>query len=102
MPISNRHKIMARNIKIELYSHDRDFIVDLIYYGLQETVLKKLKQARPNKHGIITCAVDEYALRDMIGYLSLEANHNKKNLYKNGPVILLTCWNYTNSFNPDS
>ena len=69
---------MARNIKIELYSDDRDFIVDLIYYGLQETVLKKLKRARPNKHGIITCVVDEYALGDMIGYLSLEANHNKK------------------------
>jgi hypothetical protein len=69
---------MAKTINIELYTVERDFIVDLIEYALLDELLNKLKRAKPDKENIINICLDEYDLEQLIGNLSLEANHNKK------------------------
>ena len=71
---------MNRTINIELYADERDFIVDLLGYALLDDLLNNLKQAKHNRENIITICVDEYNLEQLIGNLSLEANHNKKRL----------------------
>lgn len=69
---------MAKTIHVELYSDERDFIVELIEYALLDDLLNKLKQAKPNRKNIINICLSEYDLEQLIGNLSLEANHNKK------------------------
>jgi hypothetical protein len=43
-----------------------------------EELLSKLKYAKPNAENILTVRLDQYDLDQLIGNLSLEANHNKK------------------------
>mgnify|MGYP003611568285 CR=1 FL=1 len=69
---------MAKTISVELYVEERDFIIELIKYALSDELLKKIRQAKPNKENIIKICLDRYDLEDLIGNLSLEANHNKK------------------------
>ena len=69
---------MAKTINVELYIDEKNFIVDLLEYALLDDLLNKLKQAKPNRENIINICLDEYDLEQLIGNLSLEANHNKK------------------------
>lgn len=43
-----------------------------------DALLNKLKRAKPNRENIINICFDGYDLEQLIGNLSLEANHNKK------------------------
>ncbi len=69
---------MAKTINIELYADERDFIVECLEYALLDDLLIKLKQSKPNKESIINVRLGDYDLEQLIGNLSLEANHNKK------------------------
>ena len=69
---------MTKTLKVEMYADERDFIVDLIEYALLDDLINKLKQAKPTKENIINIRLDGYDLEQLIGNLSLEANHNKK------------------------
>lgn len=69
---------MASTINVELYTDDRDFIVTHIKYALSDNLLNKIKRARPNKENVISVQLDDFDLEQLIGNLSLEANHNKK------------------------
>lgn len=69
---------MAKTVKVEMYSDERDFIIDLIEYALLDNLINKLKRAKPNKENIINIHLNDYDLEQLIGNLSLEANHNKK------------------------
>ena len=71
---------MTKTISIELYTDERDFIVDLIGYALLDELLNKLNQVKPNRENIINIDLNGYDLEQLIGNLSLEANHNKKRL----------------------
>jgi len=71
---------MTKTINVELYADERDFIVDLLEYALLDNLLNKLKQAKSNKENIINICLNSYDLEQLIGNLSLEANHNKKRL----------------------
>jgi len=69
---------MSKTIQVEFYTDERDFIIDTIYYALLDDLLNKLKNAIPNKQGILSVSLDSFDLEQLIGNLSLEANHNKK------------------------
>lgn len=69
---------MLKTINVELYTDERDFIVKHLEYALLEGLLNKLKRAKPNRDNIINIRLDDYDLEQLIGNLSLEANHNKK------------------------
>ena len=69
---------MSKSIKVELYIDERDFIIDLIDYALSSTLISKLKKAKPNKNGFLIMSLGRYDLEELIGNLSLEANHNEK------------------------
>jgi hypothetical protein len=71
---------MTQTIKIKLYADERDFIIDVIKYALLDELLSKLKNAKPDRDNMVTIALDSYDLEQLIGNLSLEANHNKKRL----------------------
>ena len=71
---------MAKIINVELYTNERDFIVEHIAYALLDNLLNKLKRGKPNRENIINVRLDHYDLEQLIGNLSLEANHNKKRL----------------------
>lgn len=47
-------------------------------YALLDDLNNKLKQPKPNKENIINIRLDGFDLEQLIGNLSLEANHNKK------------------------
>ncbi len=69
---------MSKTITIELYTDERDFIIDVIEYALHDKLLSKLKKARSDQDNFVRFSVDIYDLELLIGNLSLEANHNKK------------------------
>lgn len=69
---------MVKIINIELYTDERDFIVEHLEYALLDDLLNKLKKAKPNRDNTINLRLDDYDLEQLIGNLSLEANHNKK------------------------
>jgi hypothetical protein len=69
---------MAETIHVELYTDERDFIVELLEYALLDDLLNKLKRAKPNRENIINISLGDFDLEQLIGNLSLEANHNKK------------------------
>lgn len=69
---------MTNTVKVEMYADQRDFIVDLIEYALLDDLINKLRRAKPNKENIINIRLDDYDLEQLIGNLSLEANHNKR------------------------
>ncbi len=71
---------MTKTIKIEFYTDERDFIIDLLEYALLNDLTNKLKKAKPNKNNIVTVSLDSFDLEQLIGNLSLEANHNEKRL----------------------
>lgn len=71
---------MVKTINVELYIDERDFVIDLLEYALLDNLLKKLKRAKPNRENIINVPLDSYDLEQLIGNLSLEANHNKTRL----------------------
>ena len=75
---------MLKTIDVELHVDERDFIVELIYYAMQDDLLAKLKKSKPNKEGIISLTLDEFDLETLIGNLSLEANHNTKRAIQDG------------------
>lgn len=68
---------MAKTFNVELYTHERDFTVELLEYALWDDLLYKLRQAKPNRKNIINICLDDYDLKQLIGNLSSEANHNK-------------------------
>lgn len=73
-------KNMTKTVKVEMYADERDFIIGLIEYALLDDLINKLKRAKPNKENIINIRLGDYDLEQLIGNLSLEANHNKKRL----------------------
>jgi len=68
---------MSKTISVELYTEERDFIVDIIGYTFFDDMRKKITNAKANKDNILTIRLTAYELEHMIGNLSLEANHNK-------------------------
>jgi hypothetical protein len=78
MSVFETGKNMTKIINVELNANERDFIIDLIEYALLDDLIRKLKRAKPNKENIINVRLDGYDLEQLIGNLSLEANHNKK------------------------
>lgn len=68
---------MAKTVKVELYPDERDFIIDLLEYALLEDLMDKLKKSKPNVNGFLTVSLGDYDLEQLIGNLSLEANHNE-------------------------
>ncbi len=54
---------MSKSIKVELYIDERDFIIDLIDYGLSSTLISKLKKANHNKKRSIQDAACDLAER---------------------------------------
>lgn len=71
---------MSKTVKVELYADERNFIIDIIGYALLDDLVKKLKKAKPNKDNFITVPLDSFDLEQLIGNLSLEANHNENRL----------------------
>ena len=69
---------MAKTVKIELYTEERNFIIELLEYALLDGLINKLKKAKSNKNNFVTVSLDDFDLEQLIGNLSLEANHNKK------------------------
>jgi len=69
---------MSNSITVEFFDDERNFILDLIAYTLQDDVLDKFKNAKPNKKGILKISLGLYDIEDLIGNLSFEANHNEK------------------------
>jgi hypothetical protein len=69
---------MTKTIGVEFYPDERDFIIELIEYALLDKLSKKIRRAKPNKENIVKIRLDRYDLDQLIGNLSLEANHNKK------------------------
>jgi len=69
---------MTKTIRVEMYADERDFIIDLLEYVLLDNLINKLKKAKPNRNNFITVSLDSFDLEQLIGNLSLEANHNKK------------------------
>ncbi len=66
-----------KEIIIELTCFERDFILNEFKWSLDEDLINQLQKARSNKNQFIRCKVKAYQLQEMIGNLSLEANHNK-------------------------
>ena len=69
---------MSNSVDVELYTDERDFILGLIEYGLSDELFNKLKNAKPDAENLLSIRLSSYDLEQLIGYLSLEANHNKK------------------------
>lgn len=68
----------VKDIDIELYEEDRDFIVDLIWYALPDDLLVTLENTQSNEAGVVHLVIDEYGLSVIIDSLNLEANHHQK------------------------
>lgn len=66
-----------KKIVIELTEFERDFILAEIRWALPDDLQRRLEKARVNKDQIVCCQVSKYELSEMIGNLSLEANHNE-------------------------
>ncbi len=70
----------ARKIEIEYHKDDVSFIADVMQWAPIDHIIKKLES------GVISSECDEYMfcdlteheLDELIGFLSNEANHNKK------------------------
>ncbi|MBB71647.1 MAG: hypothetical protein CMF50_04560 [Legionellales bacterium] len=69
---------MKNSIMVELFAHERDFIIDLMGFYMLDELKEKLSKPKPNKDNFIKVKLDLYELETLIGDLSLEANHNKK------------------------
>ena len=72
---------MAEKVKINLEAPIMDFIVKALALLVSEKALATLKKAHVDKCGYISCSIDRYDLEQMVGELSLDANHSK-NHYK--------------------
>jgi hypothetical protein len=71
-------KNMTKTVNVELHIDEINFIVELLEYVLLDDLLHKLKRVKPNNHNFVNICLDDYDLEQLIGNLSLEANHNKK------------------------
>ena len=71
----------GNKVKTNLEAPIRDFIVKTLELLISEDALNALKKARVDKYGYISCSISRYDLEQMVGELSLDANHSK-NQYK--------------------
>ena len=66
-------------MQIELYKDDVLFIAEILSWASLNTIMKKLKKGITSREcdELVCCPLTKEALTELVGYLSLEANHNK-------------------------
>ena len=68
-------------MKIEISKYEQQFIIDLFKKSYVESVTKKLilsSTVHPDNEDYVECEITIRELKDLIGELSYEANHNQK------------------------
>lgn len=64
---------------LELHKDDQQFLVDLLYQTHLREIIKNIQQAKPHPEcdEYILCELERYAVEELAGQLSFEANHNR-------------------------
>jgi hypothetical protein len=65
-------------INVELYTVERDFIIELLDYALADDLIDKLQKAPPNKYGILTILLTEFDVQELIRNLRVEAHRHEE------------------------
>ena len=65
--------------EVELYKDDIPFIIDILRWAPLGAMVKKLQKGVTSKacDELVCCELTTEELKELVGYLSLEANHNK-------------------------
>lgn len=67
-------------MQVELYKEDISFIADVLRWAPLKPIMRKLEEntLSPECDEFVYCELTKEELDELVGYLSLEANHNKK------------------------
>ena len=82
-------------MKIEMSTDDKEFIVNLLQHTTVYNIVKRLSSSstvHPENEDYIEFELTLEECEYLIGELSYEANHNRKNMFPIKPVKLLSLW----------
>lgn len=68
-------------MKIELYIHEKEFIIRLLRNTSVQRILDKLQKSstvHPDNEEFVECELTTSEVNELVGELSYEVNHNRK------------------------